>query len=278
MSDRFIRVWNVKATAPGVVTETRQWSELDVEFNVKKSLDRGINEGELTLYNLNSDSRKFLSQRLAIIEISAGYVDDQNTIFTAEIERCTHQLEGPDWKTVLELKDGAATCRTAKSEKTFNENTPYIDAFNSLIGVLTTATDQLLQPLKRGSIDLGGVTGSIQKSLSSSGLAYDTLTSLCNSFGLDCFVTDFTLNIKRKTQPLQIETVVLNRLSGLIGTPEITEDGITVTALMTAKLEPGAEFKLESNITSGLFIVKNMEYKGNSEGGDWYVNIEAVTA
>lgn len=276
MTDRFTRRWAVRATAPGVINETREWTDNDIAFDIEKSADRGINNGTLTIYNLNAASRRFLSQKLVTIQLDAGYVDDVNTIFTAEVELCHHSLEGEDWKTELELRDGAAACRTIEAEKSFDDRTPHIAVVNYLIDQLTKSPNVNVRPLTRGVIELSNITGTMDKGDSLNGLAYDQLVQKCRGFSTSVFVTDFTLNVVPFNMPLYQDALVLARDSGLIGTPEITETGVSVSVLMTAKLEPGALFNLESRAVTGRFIVENMRYKGDSRGNQWNVETEAL--
>ena len=277
MARLFLRNWSVKATKLGVLTETRTWTELDIEFDVEKTDDRGINEGEITLINLNADSRKFLSNRFIQIELEAGYIDETVAVFTGEAEFCTSALDGPNWKTTLEVRDGAKIARTKKGDKSFKKNTQNKALFNYLIGLLTKSDDPNILPLDKGVIDLSTVTGSIAKSKSFRNLAYNDLYTLCQGFSLDMFVTDNKLNIKQKGQNLLTEIPVLSRNSGLIGTPEVTEDGIKVFALMQRGFDPGSVFDLDSVVNKGRYRVRNARYKGTSDAGDWGIEIEAVT-
>lgn len=277
MTDRFLKRWAITATAPGVISEARTWSDIDVSIDIEKTSDRGINNGKLTLFNLNSDSRKFLSQRLIIVEIEAGYVEDYNTIWTAEVELCGHSLEGEDWKTELELRDGAVPCRTIEAEKSFDDRTPHVALVNYLITQLTTAPNENVSALTRGVIDLRNITGNMDKGESLNGLAFDELVSRCRSFSTKVFVTDYKLNVVPFSLPLFQDVTILSRETGLIGTPELTETGVKISALMSAKLEPGAMFEVQSRSVKGRFIVENMRYKGESFGNSWNVEVEGVS-
>jgi hypothetical protein len=277
MTDRFIRQWAITATAPGVVSEARTWTDIDITFDIEKSADRGINNGKLTLFNLNSDSRKFLSQPLVIVQVDAGYVEDFNTIWSAEIEFCSHSLSGTDWETELTLRDGAAPCRTIEAEKSFDDRTPHVALVNYLITQLTTAPNENVSALTRGVIDLSNITGNMDKGESLNGLAYEELVLKCRGFSTSVYVTDYKLNVVPFNMPLFQDVTILNRDTGLIGTPEITETGVKISALMSAKLEPGALFEVQSNSVNGRYLVENMRYKGESFGNNWNVEIEGLS-
>lgn len=276
----FNRDWSVTATQPGIVTNTRTWAKpLDIDFDIEKTRDQGINEGKLTLFNLKKESRDFLAQKGTIVEIKAGYVETgAKSIFTGEVELCSPERQGNDWQIKLELRDGAAICRTVKADKSFKKDTPNQDVFNYLIGLLTTAPNDNVTPLSKGVINIASVTGTLAKGKSLRDLAYEELHTLCRSWGLELRITDFRLNIHPKNTNLLQELAVLNAKSGLIGSPEVTEDGISVECLMRDDLEPGAVFELqaETRSISGRYQVDNMSYQGTSDGGKWALKIDAV--
>jgi len=69
----------------------RSWENIsgqgiDATFKVTKTGDSTPNELELTIFNLNRDSREFLARRNVVIELVAGYKDSSGLIFRGNIE------------------------------------------------------------------------------------------------------------------------------------------------------------------------------------------------
>ncbi|KKK49424.1 hypothetical protein LCGC14_3135220, partial [marine sediment metagenome] len=73
------------------------------------------------------------------------------------------------------------------------------------------------------------------------------------------------------------DQVLLNAASGLIGSPEIGEDGILdARSLLQGKLSPGRPVRIESSaIDDGFFRIEKVIHFGDIAGNEWYSDIEA---
>lgn len=279
MTRLFKRVWTLKATtlrAGGAINEIRTWDRLDLSFEIEKTDDQGINEGKIEIIGLSRDSRQFLSQPHTFVELTAGYEDQSDVIFRGEVELCSPERQAPDWVTTLEVRDGAAIARTAKGDKSFKKGTPNVAVFNYLIGLLTKSAAGNIAPLQRGSINLSKVKGVLAKGRSFKDFAYEHLFDLCRSFGLALRVTDFKINITPIKEPLFSEFVRIDKTNGLIGSPEVTEEGVKIKCLKRSDIEPGVVFILESIGVSGLYQAKNVKMVGTTDTGDWGPEVEGI--
>ena len=70
---------------------------------------------------------------------------------------------------------------------------------------------------------------------------------------------------------------LLSQASGLIGSPARTEDGgMKAKMVLNPEIELGQRIFLESRQLEGVFIVKTVLHQGDTWGGDWATEIEAV--
>jgi len=279
MTKLFLRDWSVKAVKNSVITEVKDFKGISVSFDIEKSIDRGINKGSITLYNLQESYRRFLAQKNISIELQAGYIDGGLvSIFSGDVELCDPELRGTNWETKLEVRDGAKITRATEAKKSFKKGASIKGLFDYLIGLLVASSDPNIVPLTKGSIDLSMIKGSLSKGKSISGNAYEELFKLCRDYSLELFVTDGVLNIAGYRSNILTETVSISRSSGLIGTPEITDDGVKCYVLLQKGIYPGQIFSLDSSEAKGEYYVKNAKYKGDSKSNPWGIEIEALTA
>jgi hypothetical protein len=81
-----------------------------------------------------------------------------------------------------------------------------------------------------------------------SGGALKQVDKLGEAGGVDAFIDDNTLIIKRARRPLSNQIRILNADTGLIGIPEITERGVKVKFLLDNTTVLGGGLRLQSNI------------------------------
>jgi hypothetical protein len=307
--------------------EARTWGKLDaktpgleMEFKVVKTPDTKPNDGDFTIYNLNSDSRQFLQRRNLSTIFRAGYAESVGQIFKGNTELTNHQFEDVDWKSLLSCKDGGAALRDIIIFKTFAKGTLTTTVIENLIKKLTSLPNglqadlQKLNQITQKKIDLISfkpkkpgpkekrktkkqkvnpsyevqqakhlVTkenqreksgdNALKRALLLRGNAIDKLEHLCWSVGLECIITDQQLSIFPKGLPLLDETIILDRYSGLIGSPEKTEDGLKIRSLLRHDFNPGMLVELDSRYFGGIYLLNRVEHSGNSRASDWYSDL-----
>lgn len=127
------------------------------------------------------------------------------------------------------------------------------------------------------------------------GMARDYLRQSAKASETTWSVQDGLLQVVKLTETLPNQAIVLNSKSGIIGTPEQTNEGITVRCLLNPLLKISgkvmidekdvAEAKLPDTNTNaeankpasiandGQYRVLTIEHNGDTRGNDWYSNI-----
>jgi hypothetical protein len=103
------------------------------------------------------------------------------------------------------------------------------------------------------------------------GEAVDKLEALCRNAGLVFVLNDMSLSIYPQGLAESDEIVLLDRYSGLIGSPERTQEGgFKVLSLLRHEFNPGLLVGIESRYMNGLFIINRLEHRGQRHANDWY--------
>ena len=108
------------------------------------------------------------------------------------------------------------------------------------------------------------------------GNAFDLLTALCESMGLQATMLDNKISVGPKDKPIDTTVSILSKTSGLIGVPELLESGWRFTSLLRSDMAPGKLVRVESGIVSGDYLIKRIEHSGHSESQEWYSKIEGI--
>ena len=107
------------------------------------------------------------------------------------------------------------------------------------------------------------------------GKASDCMAELSSTLGYQWSIQKGKHLLLAKDATTDDETVVLNEDSGMIGAPEVGEDGeVTVKSLMNGKLSPGRRVELESDHAPGVYRVDRSVWTGDTQGTDWTVSVE----
>lgn len=130
----FGRYWKVVAATD---VESRTLENIAIEFNGVRTADTKPGELELTLYNLNDDTKRFIERRGVNIELHLGYKDFFGLVFKGAVEFGATQMTPPSPPTKLVIRDGAIQWRNVVINKTFKKGTPQERVIEELVKQLT---------------------------------------------------------------------------------------------------------------------------------------------
>jgi len=270
MSDDFwLRAYRLTITPPG--ESGRQFSELRCSFTISKTMRSSHNTASIYLYNLAPGTRKMMQAEDTLVQVEAGYQDRLSTIFDGSVVTSRSALEGPNWVTSAECGEGVKALRDSRLQRTWKEGTPRGRIVRDLL--------EAIQLTAIGRVETASLTGRISAPLSVSGQVRRSLDRLANQWGFQWSVQAGVAEVRDRGTGAGKETVALLRPdSGLLGTPEWTEEGLKFRALLTAQVTPGKRVEIQSDIVSGVFQVERADYVGDTHGIDWSVSAISVEA
>ncbi len=284
-----------------VQVDTIKLGDLDVSFRVVKTLKKEPNTCELTIFNLNKEHRDQLAQtENPVCEIKAGYkgreeessaalaaVDNLlgggdegggdegvGLIFLGDVRDVSSTYEPPDWVTTLESGDGEIATQFARINRSFAKGTSLSTALREAARAMDIGIGNAIKKASDGKLlDAGG---EFLNTLTLSGPAPKELDRLVRSAGLEWSIQDGVLQILDPGLPLEDVSIVLAPDSGLVGSPEIGNDGVArIRSLINSDIVPGRQIELDSKAVKGRFRAERCEYVGSKFDNDFYVDIEA---
>ena len=105
------------------------------------------------------------------------------------------------------------------------------------------------------------------------GGALKQVEKLSEAGRVNAYVDDDRLIVKDYNVPLAQATHVLSKSSGLIGVPELTEQGVKVKYLLDPKSQLGGEIELESEIyptVNGKYVIYKLSYEVSNRDTPFY--------
>lgn len=277
-----------------VTVHDRLLKGLDVDFTITRSLDATANTAELVIYNLSEESRKHLAgqatDRGIVCKIDAGYREDpfaasvtaalvgvipeeSPQIFLGEMRQVTSVREGADWLTRLSAGDGDQL-KNKRVSFSIGPGASFQSVVNKMVDGVKAGIKDSARALLRG--EFAEVGKSLAEGFSVDGFVGDELPRVLRSGGLEYSVQNGEIQILPIGKALGDVAVKLTPTTGLVGSPEVGDKGkITVRCLLTSKVYPGRKIKVESQNVSGVYRCHTISYVGQTDGNDWYCDIEA---
>lgn len=293
----------------GVVTQPSQQgldlSQLRFTFNIFNGDTESPNTSIIRVYNLNQNTRKRIINEFDTVTLQAGYQDNIGVIFKGTIKQFVSGGE-TNIDRFLEL-------RCADGDPNYNfgffgTNGQGVTLANYTRGdVLGEVQKAYNLPLDKNAQDITAATGGVNlvsvRGKTLFGLARAQASNLAATAQARVSIQNGVLTFIPLTGYLPGEAVKINSLTGMVGIPETTDNGIQVTCLLNPKIRIGGQIQInEGDITQtiirervgfpnfasiapyvadatekGFYRVLVAEHMGDTRGQEFYTKITALS-
>lgn len=247
-----------------------------VQFSIVKSLDSEPNTCEVIVTNLAERTRAELQRKPLYVRLDAGYDGQLARLFTGDVIWGQSKINGVDWETKLQLGDGSRAHGHARLNRSFKAGT----SVKTVLGDLAKAHG-LKMPTNIS--EAKELSTQFASGVSVSGPTHAELTKVLAPRGYSWSVQDGRLQVLGPNGTRPDEAIVINQDAGMISSPEFGPPGddgkpptMTVSVLLYPGITPGGKIKVESRAVNGLFRVERVTHVGDTHGGSWQSNIEAI--
>ena len=265
-----------------VLIDTLSVEGLDVSFDVTLQADN-LGKATIQIYNLNRDHRsKIASVGSVDVSLSVCYIGyDLTSIFKGEIREASSRREGPDWITSLKSGDGdkVSAARVAKS---YPPGASFDDMWKDAVKAVESAgikAGNALEAFRKG-VTKDGITTLLSGGVLQ-GPALKELRRLSRLNGLSVDIQNEELVVVPFGEPLDAEAIVLSPSSGLVGSPERAADSdgamvLKARSLIVPGLLPRRKVRIKSDLVDALYVVRKVQYKGDTAAQEWYADMECT--
>lgn len=253
----------------GTETEGIAIESLRVTFEFTKTIDSKPNSGTVRVYNMNRDNiNKVLAGEFKNLRLSVGY-NELRLIYVANIIKPSVRREDLDWVIEFECADGDTDYQKAYTAMTLAAGSTDQTAVEKIVGRFAETVAGVVdlpnkRALPRGKVMLGNNR--------------DLLNQLCKNNQADWSIQDGELVILPPDKVLSDEAVLLSQDTGMIGSPEATDNGLELTCLLNPSLKIGGLVRVRSilNHYDGDYKIVNIAYSGDALGGDWTCKLVVI--
>lgn len=261
-----------------VRVDTLVLENLDVAFDVTRSLKPEPNTAELKIWNLAEERRSQIESLASVpVIIEAGYESGTSVIFHGDLRNAKTTREGPDLITSIESGDGEHAHRRARVNRSFSSGTPLSSVLDHLVRAMGVGVGNAAEAIR--AAELEGAGRLFREGVVLSGGAAVELDTLLRSCGLEYSIQDGALQVLTRGRPLAGTAVLLSPDTGLIESPtkELDEQRrpfVSAKCLMIPDIVPGRLVRLQSAGISGQFRVEKAKYSGDTAATDWGIELD----
>lgn len=293
------RKWALKILCnDGTLFETGQdgiseTQALKVTFDINYPGYEGWYFSEFNIWNLNNSTEKKLIQEGAEVYFYAGYQEDQGgsygQIFGGKVFQSLYSRESvTDFRLTLVCVDGARLFRDNVVSFTMNKDYTDMTLMNQIAArssskINIKVTDKVDQtPKPRGVSVFGAPLCRLRETVrySSSQL----------------FVSNDEVNVVHQTDDMEVEAIIVNTDTGLVGSPMQIDHGVRFKTLLNPEIimtnpcrwvkldmssinalqqkgQPGNQNLVPLLPRDGAFKIGGVRHFGDTRGDDWYTEV-----
>jgi hypothetical protein len=276
-----------------------QLSGLRTSFSIEKTIEPEPNRATVRVYNLNGDNRG-TPKKGDMLTVRAGYAgnisggEELPIIFRGTLTHITNKKDSVDWITEFRSGDGddlkksimdeifpPGTDPAAIIERLKNKIRELgVDLLSDFDGsILYWITEQF----RRATNDATNPGASISDQVTGAtktliGRVDDVLRTEMDRVGLSVSIQNNVLIVRPKGGSDGQEAVYLSPTTGLIGSPEVTEKGVSFKSLIIKGMDPGRLVQIDSRVVRGEYVLTRAAINGDTFGNDWYIDGECMVA
>jgi len=270
------------------------FSGLKVVFSIKKTDHQTPNTADIRIYNLNQMTVEKAKKEFTRVVVQAGYESNFGVIFDGTVKQYrTGKENSTDTYLDISAGDGDVAYNYAVVNGTLHAGATQLEQIQ-----LATLTMQQQGGIRPGFISNDIAGAPLARGKVMYGPARDYVRQSARSSGATWSIQDGKLQVLKTGELLPVQAVYLNSKTGLVGTPEQTNDGIKARCLLNPMLKIGSKIKInEASIQTaklpdttkdaapnkmpsiaadGAYRILSIDFTGDTFGNDWYCDFICI--
>lgn len=249
--------------------ETLSINSLRVAFEIDKTINEKPNPAQIDVWNLNRNHiNQLLSQSFKRVVLSVGY-NELRTIYSGDITKARIRRDGLDFILSLECADGYKSYSQARSSITLKSGANDEQILQEI--------QKTMPDIKLGEIELPNKR-QLPRGRVLNGDSRHILNQIARNHQADWSIQDGHLIFLPRDKVLNDEAVLLSQETGLVNTPEQTDDGLALQCLLNPALQIGGLVKVQSILAyfNGEYKIVKLAHSGDGLNGDWLSKLTVV--
>jgi hypothetical protein len=270
-------------------------SNLRFRFEVRASDVETPNTLSVRVYNLSPDTVNSIIQEFDTVTLTAGYqTGNQGNIFQGDIKQFRFGRER-NVDNYLDILAGDGD--EAYNKKIINQTFPAGTTDAQQLSAVAAAMDLPSAPTNEGYMTTGGV---LPRGKTMFGMARIYVREIARNNDCRWSIQNGVVTLIPNTGYLPGQVVAINTASGMIGTPEQTDNGIMIRCYLNPLIRIGQAVKINNGdinqaviksqffptftsqyypatvTNDGMYRVLVAEHVGDTRGNDWYTELTCL--
>lgn len=237
---------------------------LYIEFEIKKALSGKPSEGFTNIYNLNDNSEAQIKETHERIQVLGGYDGRRDLLYDGDIRKIDKVKQRLNRITTIALGGKVFKLTNAISNK----------SYQGAVSVKQIVQDAI-PSFGMDAIGLDKIPDSNLNDFAFSGRTSDLLDKILNPLGVQWFENDGFIDISLRGESTET-AFVLKPGTGLVGSPSLTDNGVSYKALLNGRIKINGKVKIESRLVSGVYKNTQLVYRGDNRDGEFLVECLGV--
>lgn len=244
---------------------------LRVQFAVEKGISGTPNSATIRIHNLKAESRLKIKKEFDKVRLEAGHVEAGNrgVIFEGFVRDVTHKREDADIVTTVTCGDGDKAYRQGVIAKTFPAGATPKEMVDALLAEMPDVARGVIQGLD----DLPAYP----RPVTMVGAVRDELDKIGKTHRFYWSIQDGALEVVPGDGFID-DVVVISKENGMVGVPDVTDNGIRVSTLLNPQIRIGRVIEvrsetLEMNDEQGRFRVSGLSLSGDTHADAFYSDV-----
>jgi hypothetical protein len=241
-----------------------------IQIEIKKNISAKPNEGSVGIFNLKEETENQIKENGSRIQVFGGHDNRPVLLHDGDVRRTETVPESPDRITVLHIGGNVFKI----SQAFFNKS------YSGQVSVKQIVLDSI-PTFNMDATDIDQIPdNAFLYDFSFSGKTSDLLDKILNPIGVQWFENENFIKFSANKKALD-NVVVLNKDTGLIGSPSITEKGINFKSVLNGRILLNNRVKIESKLVNGVTKVIETLHKGDNREGIFVtegIGVELETA
>lgn len=288
MSEQYLRKFNLTVAAGSSGLDL---SEMHVKFKVTQKDIMTPNSATIRVYNLKDSTSTSIQEEFTRVILQAGYEGSYGIIFDGSIIQVKRGKENATDKYLdIIAADGDEAMISGIVNSAMAAGSTFKDRVNAIAKGMPGVTVGYIADLPDDKLPRGRVLY---------GACRDHLDDIAHCTNTRWSVQNGVLQFVYVDGYLPGEAVVLTSLTGMIGLPEQTADGIHARCLINPQIKVGGKVQIDNKsvqqqtiafdlngikqnafipeiATDGLYRTLVVEYEGDTRGTPWYSDLVMI--
>lgn len=277
-SEFFNRKFEILIDGKPVITDER----FRVIFQVTQDYGGFVSYCDLSIYGLSDDSIGKINKENVQVSLKAGYENNIDFIFKGVLINFIQRRTGPDTISQLICRGGGQNNKTVNI--TLGKNT-------KVTTIIKACADAIGLPLVIKESDFASVP-TYTKGATIYGDPTQYLNDLAKTHDFSYVVINDKIRVTKNTGYIDGTVREVSQFTGMIGIPEISENGCDVSIIMNPRVKIGGRINIKSELKtfnfsnvyyrkippkagSGVYRVFKVIHNGDSWTNTWNTQITA---